>query len=211
MKPASAPAELAGVSREGIEPLRPSTKPLGPPGLQSGLWATTRRATRKCDWKDSNLHARRPTLSTWCVIPNCATVAEGARSMEYAVRSCSVLLAPCSLLQLPTETFELSRSTSERGDSANWSTWALAPRIGFDPIQPVRQTDVHSQYTSAAKYPIKESNLEHLRVKQGRCHFTNRAHAKRNRLVFPNSGMLNRTADFSFRARRVTTTPCRVK
>ena len=29
----------------------------------------------KCDCVDSNHYARRPTLSTWCVIPNCATVA----------------------------------------------------------------------------------------------------------------------------------------
>lgn len=75
--------------------------------------------------------------------------------MEHGVFYFSLLLrAPYSLLpalKCPRKDSNFHVPRSERGDSANWSTWALAPRIGYDPILSARQAGVHSQYTNAAK------------------------------------------------------------
>ena len=63
-----------------------------------------------------------------------------------------------------------------------------APRIGFDPIPSVRQTDVQCHYTNAAKYPIRESNPKLHGVNVTRYHFTNRALAATGGIGPPTTG-----------------------
>jgi hypothetical protein len=157
MKPASAPAELARVSREGIEPLRPSTTTF------KATWFTIRLVDHDSKVRLVSATGRTRTFTPQgprsqrgasCQLRHSREGSEehGAGSAEYAApipTPCPMLPAPCSNCPRKDSNFHVPRS--ERGDSANWSTWAVAPRIGYDPILSARQAGVHSQYTNAAK------------------------------------------------------------